>query len=896
MNNCSIMSKPSYKEAKVFEHSLVTHGNVRISVFTSRLFRIEYSHDKHFEDRPSQVFWNRQFPEVQLEIDKSANSLKIRTNDLILRYFDTSLEPTPSNLLISEVNEKFTWHPGKKNIYNLKGTSRTLDEADGEIPLEEGLISREGWSVIDDSSSLVFTEDDWIKNRDKNRFDLYFFGYGDNYQACLDDYLKLSGKIPLLPRWILGNWWSRYWDYTQDDVKSLVRDFREHDLPLSIFIIDMDWHITDVKKYWKEPKNKKRIPEKIKPAMHDGWTGFTWNEELFPDYKQLFTFFREKNIRTALNLHPAVGIYPHEIQYSRVAQRLGLDPKTMKGIEFDIADKKFTKTYFEEILHPYQEDGVDFWWTDWQQGKKTKLPGLDPLWWLNHLHFIDLATDSEKRPIIFSRWGGLGNHRYPIGFSGDTYVTWESLAFQPYFTSTATNVGYFWWSHDIGGHMGGAEDAELYSRWVQYGCFSPILRLHSTKNPFMIKLPWKFDDETFSIIKSAMQLRHKLIPYIYSNAWLSTTKNLPLCRPLYYQYPAHEFSYSFRDQYFFGTEILVSPIIAPMNPTVNMSRKEIWLPDGQWFDFNTGELMDGNRVHVKYYSKREIPIFVKAGAIIPLDLDYHKSHLDNPDLIQLVVFPGNNNQFVLYEDDGITQNYKLDKNVQTKFEVTTSKNSITIEIHPPKGDTSLIPKNRKFEIVLKGVNEPTSVKAEIDKNTVESEWVFDKKNRSLTIKSIKPKSNLKLLYEIKFPKEIINQKSLVENKLYSLLRSMQIPYNLKTDIYKEKIKLISEIKDLFEVIKTLGDIPKDVVSSHSSDTVTQLIAFGYILSAIQPELFELSSLKKMLNEASKRELKRLIERFSLLYSGTHSREIFPLTKPQLQAIIETITQQPLNNK
>ncbi len=887
------MSKPSYEEAKAYEHSIVTHGNIRITVFTSRLFRIEYSSEKEFEDRPSQVIWNRQFPKVQIEIEKTDKSLEVKTKDLKLRYFDTSLKPTPSNLMISELNEKFTWHLGKVNTGNLKGTSRTLDEADGEIPLEDGIISRDGWSVIDDSKSLIFTKDDWIKNREKTKFDLYFFGYGDDYQACLDDYIKLSGNVPLIPRWMLGNWWSRYWEYTQEEIKQLVKDFREKDIPLSIFIIDMDWHITNVKKHWEKPDNKEKIPKKINPPLHDGWTGFTWNEELFPNYKELLAFLKENNIRTALNLHPAIGIYPHETQYFEMAKRLGINPETYKAIEFDIANQKFAKAYFEEILHPYQKDGVDFWWTDWQQGKKTKLLGLDPLWWLNHLHFTDLASDSNKRPIVFSRWGGLGNQRYPIGFSGDTYITWESLAFQPYFTSTATNVGYFWWSHDIGGHMGGAEDAELYTRWVQYGCFSPILRLHSTKNPFMIKLPWKFDNETFSIIKSTMQLRHQLIPYIYSIAWLSYTKNIPLCQPLYYHYSTNEFSYLFHDQYFFGTELLVAPIITSMEPSVGISRKEIWLPEGQWFDFNTGEYFSGNSILVNYYSRREIPIFAKAGAIIPLSSEYHITHITNPEVIQLLVFPGGNNQFVLYEDDGISQKYKINNYVKTQINLTSTTKAATLEILPTQGDSNLIPKNRQFEIILKGVNEPSSINVSIDSNSIETKWTYEKETRTLKIEPIccKPKQNL--LYQITHVKELIKQEPMTETKLYSILRAMKIPYNLKTDIYNRKEKLITEIKSLYETIKTVGDIPKDVVSSHNPDTVIQLIVFGYILSAIQPELFEISSLKKMLNKASKKELKRLIERFSLLYSGFHSKEIFPLTKTQLQAIIEIITQQPL---
>jgi alpha-glucosidase (family GH31 glycosyl hydrolase) len=134
---------------------------------------------------------------------------------------------------------------------------------------------------------------------------------------------------------------------------------------------------------------------------------------------------------------------------------MGIDPASEQPIEFDVADSHFMQAYFEYLHYPKEEQGIDFWWMDWQQGEHSKLQGLDPLYWLNHLHFYDQAKQGKKRPFIFSRWGGLGNHRYPIGFSGDTVITWDSLSFQPYFTSTASNVAYGWWSHDIGGHFMG---------------------------------------------------------------------------------------------------------------------------------------------------------------------------------------------------------------------------------------------------------------------------------------------------------------------------------------------------------------------------------------------------------------------------------------------------------
>ena len=176
-----------------------------------------------------------------------------------------------------------------------------------------------------------------------------------------------------------------------------------------------------------------------------------------------------------------------------MAEYLGINPDSKKTIEFDMTNKEFVEAYFKFVHHPHENAGVDFWWIDWQQGNNGGASGIDPLWMLNYFHFKDMEKRG-RRGLILSRYGGLGSHRYPIGFSGDTIVTWKSLEFQPYFTATASNVGYTWWSHDIGGHMNGYKDNELALRWYQFGVFSPINRLHSSSNPFCGKEPWNYPE------------------------------------------------------------------------------------------------------------------------------------------------------------------------------------------------------------------------------------------------------------------------------------------------------------------------------------------------------------------------------------------------------------------
>ncbi|MGB3715313.1 MAG: TIM-barrel domain-containing protein [Candidatus Promineifilaceae bacterium] len=239
----------------------------------------------------------------------------------------------------------------------------------------------------------------------------------------------------MLPRWALGNWWSQYWPYAQDELISLMADLQAFEIPLSIFVVDMDWHLVDL------------------GEGSDGWTGYAWNHDLFPDPESFFSWMHGPGLKITLYLHSALGVRSHEEQYAEFAKRLGVNPDTGQDIRFDIASVDFAMAYLELLYHPYEEQGVDFWWVDWQQGEKSHMQDLDPLWILNHLRFHDLARNDRTRPMILSRWGGLGSHRYPVGFSGDSHVTWESLAFQPSVTATAANVGYGCWSHDLGGHM-----------------------------------------------------------------------------------------------------------------------------------------------------------------------------------------------------------------------------------------------------------------------------------------------------------------------------------------------------------------------------------------------------------------------------------------------------------
>ena len=565
------MSRFGLKTEPINPSQTYVKNGVRLSVITPRILRVERSVDGVFEDRPTQMVFERNFANPQFSVTENGNKVTILTKQ---KEFSVDL-----NTLSVSVKKDGKWvssHGGR----NLKGTARTLDFSWGRwqlqtlrVKLGKGIFSTSGVTEIDDSKSHILLEDGNVLGRKKGTVDKYIFAFDDDYLGGLKEFYSLTGATPVLPKYSLGNWWSRYHAYTQEEYTSLMDKFIEKEIPLTVATIDMDWHLVH-----NLPKDVKKEHFAIQGV---GWTGYTFDKNLFPDYKQFFKDLKSRGLAITMNLHPRDGVRYFEDQYEDMARANGIDPSTKKTVPFDCTDLNFMNSYFDYLHHPYEEDGVDFWWIDWQQGTKSKLKGFDPLWALNHYHTLDSGRDG-RTPLILSRYAGIGSHRYPLGFSGDTWVRWSSLKLQPYFTANASNVGYTWWSHDIGGHVAGKGDGELYTRWVQFGTFSPINRLHSN-NLSWSKEPWLYGDRAEKISTDFLRLRHRLLPYLYTANIRTARDGEPLVAPMYYR-DHSPLAYRAKNQYYFGSELLVAPVVTKMKPD-GYSVTDVYLPEGKWTDF-----------------------------------------------------------------------------------------------------------------------------------------------------------------------------------------------------------------------------------------------------------------------------------------------------------------------
>ena len=637
------------------------NSHYRFTLLTPQLLRFEYNPitPGQFEDRPSTFAIHRDgntFPPVPHTLKPNANgALEIITEFMHVDYNGKEFSPEG---LVADVKGRTTlwgtqWRygseetsvgAGSKKHGNLGGTARTLDEVDGRCEVGVGVCSRSGFAVIDDSGSMVFEKQEkeggkwWVngrKGRKDGYIDGYLFAYGLDYRAAVKDLYRLSGKQPVVPRWALGNWWSRYHRYSDKEYLGLMDEFKTREVPLSVAVIDMDWHWT----------YDERVP-------HSGWTGYTWDEGVFPDPEGFGREIHSRKLKMSLNDHPHSGVHHHEQMYEEMAKVLGHDTKDKLPILFDPTSKEFMDAYCGVLHRDLERMGTDFWWIDWQQGNFSKVPGVDPLWVLNHFCFEDNREIDAKYPVVFSRYAGPGSHRYPIGFSGDTVTTWESLAFQPEFTATASNVGYGWWSHDIGGHMFGGRDDELVTRWVQLGVLSPVMRLHSTNSLWMGKEPWKYRKESEVVIEQWMRFRHRLLPYLYTLDVQAASLDEPIVQPLYWHFPQRDEAYAVPNEFFFGFDLVVAPIVTPRDKRTGLAKVTAWLPPlGKFVDIFTGTVYDGDRELNLYRPLGEAPVLAHEGSIIPLDANLKPENgAENPTAFEVYVCVGRNGQFSISED------------------------------------------------------------------------------------------------------------------------------------------------------------------------------------------------------------------------------------------------------
>ena len=679
-------------------------GRVRFTIITDICIRIEDQQDGKFIDAPSWFAVNRERCFQGAKIVRSTDRVVIDTGKIRLTYRlgDKPISAANCVAAIKYGNDVVHWRYGQRNQFNLGGTLQTLDDVSMPEPLPEGLLSRDGWYFLDDSNTHLWVND-WIEPRPEGHgCDGYLFGYGRDFKGALQSLTAIGGAVPMPRKYILGSWYSRWFPYTDEDYRQIVKEYEEHDFPLDIMVMDMDWH---------ERRNATTGRGWCDGML--GWTGWTWDDQLIKEPEALLRWYHARHLYVTLNVHPHDGVRHHEQCYPAFMKQLGEDPASGHDLPFRAGDLDYMKAYFRCAHGPLEQQGVDFWWVDWQQDsimpEAEGIKGMKHLPLLNYLYYRH-SEEGNKRGLSFSRWAGWGDHRYPIHFSGDATCNWDMLAFEVFFTATAGNVGCCFWSHDIGGFHG-ERDGEQYARWVQFGITSAAVRLHSTGDE-LDRRPWKWAPEIEESIRRSFRLRSELIPYIYSQVWQCHTQAMPLNRPMYLEYPELESAYLAPSQYLFGEALLVAPVITPGTDDDGMAESEVWLPAGTWYNWFSGEKYSGNNTIRCRVFLNEFPLFVKGG--YPVCLQPYTRRMTSEPLSVLRIRCGYQEDAAtaeLYEDDGVTSDYRTGNYALTRIDFTASGNgrgriAVTPCIHDWTGQVSA----RRYILELFGFDGALTVK------------------------------------------------------------------------------------------------------------------------------------------------------------------------------------------
>ena len=678
--------------------AILTGAKYRFTVLTERLIRLEYSEKGTFNDLATQLVSNRAFPVPKFDRKEDANFLQISTDYFDLYYTKnaklsgSTLNPS-INLNIKLKGKGGTWYYGHPEAKNYYGNDVSTEVKKGEKPENRGLYSLDGFVSFDDSKSLRINSLGTIEEPIEGNYDVYVFMYNKDFGLCVQDYFQLTGMPSLIPRYALGNWWCRDLPYKDTDIETLVKNFESHNIPLSVLLLDKDWHIRNYGEYKDIDSNYK------------------FNGELIKDPVSLVSMLHSQGIRVGLEVNPKDGIYPFDERYEQIKQFLGSNESGI--IKLDPLNPKMLDVVLKLELEPLEKLGIDFFWNNYRDSN------LKRLWVYNNYIFRDLARNNEKRGMILARNALYTPHKYPVLYSGKSTVGWENFMSMPFFTLSASNIGACWWSHDVGGFDQGIEDPELYIRSVEFGVFCPILRFHAASGKYYKREPWKWDSKTRDIVTHYLELRHRLTPYLYTEAYKYHKTGSMIFQPLYYYVPAVYDDKVYRCEYFFGSELLVSPIVEPKNTIMNRTIHRFTLPEGMWYEFTTGKKYIGNTKYVSFYKEEDYPVFAKKGSIIPLSIKSNINNTTNPTDLEIHVFPGQNNTYRMYEDDGISNMFTGGYFLITEIDYNYMPNNYTLIIRSVEGKSGIAPDRRNYKIRFRNTKYAEEVVAYFDSTKIE---------------------------------------------------------------------------------------------------------------------------------------------------------------------------------
>ena len=721
------------------ERYIIKGNTYRFTVLTPRLIRIEYNKNGFFENRATSLVVNRTFNDFNFTVGGEDPALIITTEYFTLTYVKEN--PLTSNSIKVVVNgTDKEWYPGHKEVRNIGSIGYSLDYLDSNLKLNKGLYSLDGFAILDDSKNFVIDNEVFMP-REENIVDLYLFVYRTDLGLCLQDYFGLTGYPPMIPRYSLGCWWYKNDPYNMYNIDDILKKFDENKIPLSVFLLGNKWH--------------------------DNILNYSYNKSLF-DVNALNNYYAGKSQKFGLTLNPELPVNSVDPLYNELAKYLPQNNNTVSFIPFN---NNTINLYLNLVVNNLLSSGIKIFNIDYYNPNDQS-----GLFLLNHYHYT--LANMNERGVILSRNPGIAPHRYPIIYSGRTKVSWDTLKVLPSYNNSAANLGVSWHAHATGGYYGGMEDSELFIRYIQFGVFSPILILAGDTGKFYKREPWRWNQVKLSVIRDYMQLRNKLIPYIYNEAYTYHKYGVPIVQPLYYKYPKIYDEPNYSNQYFFGSKIMISPIIKKKNYEMNRVVQRIFIPNGVWYDYSSGKKYAGNKYYTGFYKDEDYPIFVKEGSIIPMSLD---NTTDIPVNMEIQIFPAENGlygNYELYEDDGKSMTIGRGNYLVTKMNLDKVDNGYKFTITRKEGNYNL--PNRNYTLRFRNMKSPTKVT--MTNGSIETELPYEIEKNDLIVKISDINAYAKIDINIIGENIEIETISVINEEIEGILDDLEINTFLKEQI------------------------------------------------------------------------------------------------------------------
>lgn len=711
-------------------------GVMRLEVCTASIIRVTYSPTSSIPNSPDYVVTKTTWPAAEWRMETAGKTVSVVTGRLrvtvnredgSISYFDlvgkNLVNEGPRTMTPAKVNGEDTYRSEtfiklwgsmeafyglgqhQAGVWNYHGESVDLGQDNTNISIPF-FLSSNGYGIFWNNASLSrfnnrFVHALYLSSEVADTIDYYFF-YGPEFDKIIAGYRELTGEAPMFGKWAYGFWQCKNKYQSQKELLDVAHKYRELHIPVDNIVQDWFW--------W----NKKGEP--------------IFNKN-YPDPKGMIDDLHRNNFHLMISVWPFFD--PGSAVYEEMDKKgWFIDRTKVAGFHplgmavYDASNPQARAYYWQLMNNALFKIGVDAWWLDTVEpetegreaniqlghklaiGSGDRYVNLFPLHTTRGVYEGQRAASDRKRVFILSRSAFAGNQRYAVtAWSGDVNSDFENLRRQVPAGLNFMLSGIPYWTTDIGGFIMGHPDdpayRELFVRWFQYGTFCPIFRVHGTRAPDKNEL-WSYGPQAQAILTSFDRLRYRLMPYIYSLAWKITSESYTLMRPLIMDFPSDPRIMNIGDQFMFGPAILVNPVTEPAATT-----RHLYLPKTRWYDFWTGKYLDGGRAIDAAAPLDRIPLYVRAGSIIPTGPDVEYATEKPADPIELRIYRGADGDFTLYEDEN--DNYDYEKGVYATIPIHWNDAETTLTIGERKGKFPGMLESRTFRIVVVGEGHGTGI-------------------------------------------------------------------------------------------------------------------------------------------------------------------------------------------